>query len=258
DGVRMSEIYRSRRLLLCWRCSPWHRSDDLNWRFGAMGGVDQLHVSTRAPRPAEGAGGVEVPAHPPIPGVLRPYECAAQAESVLRRHAARRYVERMVGEERVRARGYRFKAEGAARVGNTLALAAQFRVQRTFLSHRQRGCAQQHQYRTPPHTRLLQNSPTSSWACSCWFSSCLWSRVCAPAVRQQRLSPVRAYLWARLSSVGWPRQHALDELRRSPHVCTSPLRLRSRLHSRKCRCGTGGADFFRPRANAESALAAAR
>src|SRR5882672_2878252 len=64
----------------------------------------------------------------------------------------------MVGKQRVRASSRRLKAEGAARVGNTLALAAQLCSQRTLLRQRQRGRTQQHQDHTPPHSRLLQEN----------------------------------------------------------------------------------------------------
>src|SRR5947207_11825884 len=96
----------------------------LNSRRRGVRRVYHLHVTTGAPRPAESTHRVEVPTHPPVSGVLRPDERSTQAKSVLRRHATRGYVQRMISKQCVRTPRHRLKASVAG-VSRTLAFAPQ-------------------------------------------------------------------------------------------------------------------------------------
>src|SRR6266571_2871923 len=67
-----------------------------NLRFCRMRRVNHLHVTASAPRTTEGADGIEVPTHAPVSCVLGQNESSAQPKSVLWRHTAGGYVQRMV------------------------------------------------------------------------------------------------------------------------------------------------------------------
>src|SRR5438093_250778 len=94
--------------------------------FHRMRRVHHLHVSTGTPCTTELAHSVNIPTHAPILSVLRPHECSAEAESVLRRHAARCDVYRMVGKQGVPATGYGLEVKRPAGVGDALAFSSQF------------------------------------------------------------------------------------------------------------------------------------
>src|SRR6266853_1285009 len=99
----------------------------LNLRRCGVRRVDHFHITTGAPGPAEGPNRIEIPTHSPISGVLRPDERSAQAKSVLRRHAACGYVERMVSKQCVRTHRHSLKA-GLAGISHTFTLAPQLCV----------------------------------------------------------------------------------------------------------------------------------
>src|SRR5438309_383618 len=60
--------------------------------------TNELHVPAGAPCSAGCAHCVEVPTHTPVMCVLGPYEGASETESILRGHASRRDVQRMISK----------------------------------------------------------------------------------------------------------------------------------------------------------------
>src|SRR2546422_6419612 len=107
-----------------------------NLRLRRVWRVNHLHVPARAPRTAERAHRIEIPTHPPVSSVLGPNERSAQSKSVLWRHTAGGYVQRMVRKQCVRAPRHRLKASVAG-ISRTLALAPQLSLQRALLRQRE-------------------------------------------------------------------------------------------------------------------------
>src|SRR5438094_1313989 len=125
-----------------------------NLRLRRVWRVNHLHVPARAPRTAERAHRIEIPTHPPVSSVLGPNERSAQSKSVLWRHTAGGYVQRMVRKQCVRAPRHRLKASVAG-ISRTLALAPQLSVQRP-------SCANA-SVDTPTITNTALHRITASW-----------------------------------------------------------------------------------------------